>query len=81
MFERLVSVRVGQFMERSGVLLTTQFADQKGLGTCDALCECRTHSKVHWKVDSRLGAYRISVQPLIGSTIIEFCMSSVMWVL
>ena len=35
-FERLVSVRLGRFMERSGVLLTTQFAYRKGLGTCDA---------------------------------------------
>ena len=37
MFERLVSVRLGRFMERSGVLPTTQFAYRKGLGTCDAL--------------------------------------------
>ena len=36
-FERLVSVRLGRFMERSGVLPTTQFAYRKGLGTCDAL--------------------------------------------
>ena len=36
-FERLVSVHLGRFMERSGVLLTTQFAYRKGLGTCDAL--------------------------------------------
>ena len=36
-FERLVSVRLGRFMERSGVLPTTQFAYWKGLGTCDAL--------------------------------------------
>ena len=36
-FERLVSVRHGRFMECSGVLPTTQFAYQKGLGTCDAL--------------------------------------------
>ena len=36
-FERLVWVRFGRFMERSGVLPTTQFAYQKGLGTCDAL--------------------------------------------
>ena len=36
-FERQVSVRLGQFMERSGVLPTTQFAYRKGLGTCDAL--------------------------------------------
>ena len=36
-FERLVSVRLGQFIERGGVLPTTQFAFRKGLGTCDAL--------------------------------------------
>ena len=36
-FERLVSVRLGPFMERSGVLPTTQFAYRKSLGTCDAL--------------------------------------------
>ena len=36
-FELLVSVRLGKFMERSGVLPTTQFAYRKGLGTCDAL--------------------------------------------
>ena len=36
-FERLVSVRLGRFMERSGVLPTTQSAYLKGLGTCDAL--------------------------------------------
>ena len=36
-FELLVSVRLGRFMERSGVLPTTQFAYRKGLGTCDAL--------------------------------------------
>ena len=31
-FERLVSVRLGRFMEGSGVLPTTQFAYRKGLG-------------------------------------------------
>ena len=36
-FERPVSVRLGRFMERIGVLPTTQFADRNGLGTCDAL--------------------------------------------
>ena len=42
-FERLVSVRLGQFMERNGVLPTTQFAYRKGLGTCDAhLCVSHT---------------------------------------
>ena len=35
--ERLVSVRLGRFMECRGVLPITQFACRKGLGTCDAL--------------------------------------------
>ena len=42
-FERLVSVRLGRFMERSGVFPTTQFAYRKGLGTCDALL-CVSHT-------------------------------------
>ena len=42
-FERLLSVRLGRFMERSGVLTTTQFAYRKGLGTCDALL-CLPHT-------------------------------------
>ena len=32
-FERLVPVRLGRFMEHSGVLPTTQFAYRMGLGT------------------------------------------------
>ena len=42
-FERLVSVRLGRFMERSCVLPTTQFAYRKGLGTCDAFL-CVSHT-------------------------------------
>ena len=37
MFERTVSVRLGRFIECSGMLPATQFAYRKGLGTCDAL--------------------------------------------
>ena len=36
-FEHLMSVRLGRFMECSGVLSTTQFAYWKGFGICDAL--------------------------------------------
>ena len=42
-FERLVSVRLGRFMERSGVLPTTQYAYRKGLDACDALL-CVSHT-------------------------------------
>ena len=66
-FQRLVSVRLGRFMERSGVLPTTQFAYTKGLGTCDALL-CVSHT-LHCALESgrRLGSCRLtSVQLLIG---------------
>ena len=38
-----MSLRLGQFMEHSGVLPTTQFAYRKDLGTCDVLL-CVSHS-------------------------------------
>ena len=38
-----MSVRLGRFMERSGVLPTTQFVYRKSLGTCDALL-CVSHT-------------------------------------
>ena len=75
--KRLVSVRLGRFMELSGVLPTTQFAYRRGLATCDALCACRIHCKLHWRLGRKLGSYRlISAQTLIGSTIREFSISS-----
>ena len=42
-FEHQVSVWLGQFMECSGVLPTTQFAYRKRLGTCDAFL-CVSHT-------------------------------------
>ena len=42
-FEHLVSVRLGRFMEGRGVLPTTQFTYRKGLGTCAALL-CVAHT-------------------------------------
>ena len=40
----MVSVRLGRFMERNGMLPTAQFAYRKGLqGTCDALL-CVSHT-------------------------------------
>ena len=51
-FERLVSVRFGRFMELSGVLPTTEIAYRIGLGTCDALL-CVSHS-LQRALESRL---------------------------
>ena len=42
-FERLVAVRLGRFMEHCGVLPITQFAYWKSLGTYDALL-CVSHT-------------------------------------
>ena len=42
-FERLVAVHLGRLMEHCGVLSATQFAYQKGLGTCDELL-CVLHT-------------------------------------
>ena len=45
-------------------------------------CVCRIHCKVHYIVDRKLRSSRlISVQPLVGSTIREFCIRSVLWIL
>ena len=41
--ERLVSVRLGQFMEHSGLLPTTQFAYRKGLALAIHFCVCPIH--------------------------------------
>ena len=69
-------------MERSGVLPTTQFAYQKGLGTCDALL-CMSHtlqSALESLKEARIGRL-ISVQRMKGSTIWAFSISSALWVL
>ena len=63
-FEHLVSVRHGLFMERSGVLPTTQYAYRKGLGTCNALL-CMSHtlqSALESWQEARI-VQMISVQP------------------
>ena len=57
-FERVVSVRLGRFMECRGVLPTTQFAYRKGLGTCIGkvwpFFVWHTHYRVLWSWGRRL---------------------------
>ena len=50
-FEHLVSVRFGRFVERSGVLPTTQFAYQKFLGTLSAYHKLRTSVRVPYTAE------------------------------
>ena len=80
-FERLVAVRLGRFMEHCGVLLTTPFAYRKGLGKCDALL-CVSHTlQSALESGRRTGLCRsTSALLLIGSTIREFSIGSALWV-
>ena len=77
-----MSVRLGRFMERSGMLPTTQFAYRKNLGTCDALlCLSNTlQSELESGQEARIVKID-SVQILIGSTNRAFSINSALWVL
>ena len=79
--ERLVSVRLRRFMERSGVLPTTQFAFRKGLGTCDALLRVShplQSALESWK-EARIVQIYFSAA-LIGQIIRAFCIGLALWV-
>ena len=81
-FELLVSVGLGRFMERIGVLKTTEFAYRKIWVPVMHFWVCPIHCRVHWRVGKRLGSCRfILVQPLIGLTIRPFSIGSALWVL
>ena len=83
-FERLVSVRLGQFMESSGVLPTTQFVYRKGLGTCDALL-CVSHTlqrALERGQEARIVQIDFSVDfDRVNHQGILYTVSSVLWVL
>ena len=49
-FECLVSVRLGLFVERSGMLPTTQFAYWKVWAPVMNFCACPIHCRVYWRV-------------------------------
>ena len=72
-----MSVRLGRFMERSGVLPTTQFAYQNGLGTYDTLLTV-SHSllsALESGKEARIAQIDFSVS-LIGSTIWPYSIRS-----
>ena len=51
-----VGLRTGYvkwLVECSGVLPSTEFVFLKGLDSCDELCVCSLHCKVHWRVGRR----------------------------
>ena len=81
-FERMVSVRLGRFVERSGVLLNTQFAYRKGLGNCDPLL-CVSHtmqSALESGQEARIVQIDFSAA-FDRVTIWAFSISSALWVL
>ena len=81
-FERLVSVRLGRFMKRSGVLPTTKFAYRRGLGTCDALL-CVSHTlQSGFESGQEARIVQIDFSAAFDRyTIVEFSIRSVLWVL
>ena len=81
-FERLVSVRLGRFLERSGVLPATQFAYRKDLGACDALvCLSLTmRSALESGQEARIVQIDFS-RTFESVTIRELSISFVLWVL
>ena len=82
-FERLVTVCLGRFIWNPVVCFQPpSLLIGKIWVPVMHFCACHIHCKVHWRVGRRLGSYRlISAQPMIGSIIREFCISSVLWVL
>ena len=81
-FERLVSVCLGRFVERNGLLRTIQFAYRKGLGTSDALlCESHTlQSALESGQEARIVQIDFSAAFVIGLTIEAFFIGSALWV-
>ena len=76
-FKRLVSVRLGQFIHRSGVLPTTQFGYGKCLRPCDALLYV-SHT-LQRALESGQEAWIVQFDfsaALIRSIIREFCINS-----
>ena len=79
--ERLVSVRLGRFMERNGVLPTTQFPNRKSLGICvTLLCLSNTlkSALVSWQ-EVRIVQIDFSAA-FDGLTIRAFSIGSALWV-
>ena len=56
--ECLVAVRLGRFLERSGVLPTTQFLIGKVRVSVMHFSACPTHCKEHWRVGRRIESGR-----------------------
>ena len=81
-FERRVSVRLGRFIERSGVFPTNQIAYRKGLGTCDArLCASDLlQSSLENGQEARIVRIDFST-PFNGLTIRAFPIVFALWVL
>ena len=81
-FEGLVSVRLGRFMERSGVLPTTQFTYRKGLGTCDALLSLSHTLQSALKSGQEVRILQIDLGAAFDRVNHqEFCISFVLWLL
>ena len=78
-FERLVSIYLGRLWNAVECFQIPSWLIGKVWVPLMHFCACPIHFKVR-RVGRRLLSYRlISVQPLIGSTIKEFSISSALW--
>ena len=78
-----MSVLLGRFIERCGVLPTTQFGYRKGLGSCDTLL-CVSHtlqSALESGQETRIVQIDLSTAFDLVNRQGILCISSVMWVL
>ena len=81
-FERLVSVRLDDLWNAMVCFQPQSLLIGKVWCPMMHFCACPIHCRVHWRVGRRLGSSRLtSVQPLIGSTIWAFSISSALLVL
>ena len=77
-FEWLITLRFGRFLERSGVLSSHHYSYRKGLGTCDAfldiVCACQLELD-SGRVESLRSSRLISVRPLTGLIMGALCLN------
>ena len=65
-FERLISLRFGRFLERSGVLSSHQYLYRKSLGTCDALVNIFCAGQMELDRGGELALVQIDFSPAFG---------------
>ena len=72
-FERLIALRFGRFLERSGVLPSHQYSYRKRLGTCDALLEIVCAGQLELDRGGELALVQIDISAAIMGALCLNC--------